>query len=142
MRLLTYSYIPSSIINPNTQKVIGTIYSPRIPIILSYNHNILKLAVECLVDSGSDTNLFPAQWGEYAGINITKGTIKKIKGIGNSEVNAYTHRVTLYVGTHPINVDVDFCDIQHVPLLGRTGFFNQFLEVKFLESQKQLVLSW
>jgi len=140
MQTLTYFYTPNSIIDPKTQKVIGTIYSPRIPIRFSYNRNIFQIPVDCLVDSGSDTNLFPAQWGQAAGVNITKGIYKKIIGIGNSGVDAYTHRVKLYVGSHQISVDVDFSFGHQMPLLGRTGFFNKFSEVKFLESLRKLEL--
>jgi hypothetical protein len=76
------------------------------------------------------------------GINLQKGIHKKIVGIGNSKMDAYTHRVKLYIGSHIFDVDVDFGIGQQVPLLGRTGFFNQFKEVTFLESQRELKLSY
>lgn len=142
MQRLTFPYIPNSIINPKTQKVTGTIFRPQIPIRLSYNRKIVPFPIDCLVDSGADVNLFPVQWGQIVGIDIMKGIYKHIIGIGNSKMEAYTHRVKLYIGSHSINVEVDFGLGQQVPLLGRNGFFSHFQEVKFLESQKKVILSW
>ncbi len=142
MPSLKFPYIPETLISPITQKAIGTIYRPKIPVRLSYNHKVVPFPVESLIDSGSDTNLFPAQWGQVAGINIKKGSFKQIVGIGNAAMHAYTHRVKLYIGTYSFNTDVDFGLTQQVPLLGRTGFFNQFSEVKFLEPEKKIILTW
>src|SRR5256885_6063442 len=108
MQSITYFYIPDSVIDPKTLQVIGTIYRPKIPIMLLYNHKIFPAAVDSLLDSGSDTNLFPVQWGQAIGINIQKGKYKKIYGIGSAGMEAYTHKVQLYVGSRKLNVDVDF----------------------------------
>lgn len=76
MQSITFYYVPNLIIDPKTQKQIGKVYRPFIPIRLSYNRKLVPFTVDCLVDSGSDTNLFPAQWGQAAGMNITNGIYK------------------------------------------------------------------
>ncbi|PIU33141.1 hypothetical protein COT04_01690 [Candidatus Shapirobacteria bacterium CG07_land_8_20_14_0_80_39_12] len=51
---------------------------PYIPIWLCYKHQFFKTKIDCLLDSGSDTNLFPAAWGKAVKIDITKGKEKWI----------------------------------------------------------------
>lgn len=99
--------------------------------------------INCLIDSGSDRNLFPAQWGEMVGIKISKGKLKKIGGIGNAEpIDAYTHTIGIIIGTHKFQTEADFSYAQTVPLVGREGFFDHFIEVTFSQKDKvtELVL--
>lgn len=120
-----------------------TMFRPVVPIFLLNSHIMAKRKIYCLIDSGSDRNLFPAQWGEMVGIKINKGKLKKIGGIGNAEpIDAYTHKVSLMIGTHMFQTEADFSYTQAVPLVGREGFFDHFAEVRFYQKDKvtELVL--
>ena len=138
---ITYYYLHRTFKDPNTKKDI-TIYYPAIPIMLSYNRTIkFKAYFDCLLDSGSDTNLFPADWGQLSGITIKKGIHKTIKGIGNAPpIEAWTHKVKFYIGSQSIDTDVDFSFEQKIPLLGRLGFFDKFNEIIFEEKLRKVTL--
>lgn len=137
---IKYRYFPFPVIDPITKRVIETIYRPIVPIRLSYNHRLSKYPFNCLVDSGSDRNLFPAVLGEQEGIKVKKGKEIGIVGIGNSVIKGYKHLVKIYLGTLGINTEVDFSYAQQVPLLGRDGFFNKFDLVKFDDKNHELTL--
>ena len=134
-----FYYRPEDYLNPKTNKL-ETIYKPVIPIRLQYGHRLVKIPVECLVDSGSDTNLFPAVWGLAAGIKIEKGEKKSIHGIGGIELIAYRHSVKLWVNSKQISTFVDFSFNQSLPLLGRIDFFKFFSEVIFNENKRYIEL--
>jgi hypothetical protein len=126
-----------------TGKIKNEIYRPLIPIRISYNHTISFYSFDCLVDSGSDKNLFPAQIGELIGIKIRKGPKRIICGIGNSNLEAFTHIVKIFINaTGKINFEttIDFSYEQQLPLLGRNGFFNHFISVNFKDAEKTLEL--
>lgn len=137
-----FNYQPRLYINPVSGKSI-TIYLPLIPIRLSYKHKFGKVAVDCLIDSGADINLFPADWGESVGINIKKGPRQMINGIGAIGVESFVHVVKIYLGSDIIFVTkANFSYSQEIPLLGRDGFFNHFKRVSFFEKEKIVELSY
>ena len=129
MSKVKYYYIPYPHYDSLTGKKIGEIYRPMIPVRLGYKHNVTKFLIDCLIDSGSDFNLFPALWGEKAGIDTKKGRYNPIRGIGNNVIEAYSHNVTLFIGTRGVETRADFSYEQQVPLLGRGGFFNLFGDI-------------
>ncbi|MDZ4227836.1 MAG: hypothetical protein U1E54_01180 [Candidatus Levybacteria bacterium] len=131
-----FYYLPDEYIDPDTKEKL-TIYKPVIPIRLQGNR-LVKIPVDCLVDSGSDTNLFPAGWGNQAGINFKKGKFKEIIGIGNVKVPAYRCNVTLWVGTRSISTFADFSFSHNIPILGRIDFFKFFPEVIFNENKRYI----
>lgn len=95
-----------------------------------------------LVDSGASVNLFPARFGEQVGINIKKGKLVKLFGIGDKVISAYRHKIKLHFGLKVFEINTDFSFEQNLPLLGRDGFFNLFQKVIFDENfhQVQLIL--
>lgn len=101
-----------------------------------------RVLVNCLLDSGADRNLFPAQWGEAVGIKIKAGKETIHYGIGNNDIKAYRHTVKLYVGTYSFETQVDFSSQQSLPLLGRTGFFSCFKQIIFNERGKVVSLEY
>lgn len=115
---------------------LGGVYRPYVRVMLCSGHNLFPHPFTCLVDSGSDSNLFPASVGELMGIKLTKGKCVTIFGIGNSKITAYRHQLKIYLGSINFQADVDFASEQPVPLLGRNGFFDHFKTVKFNEEQK------
>lgn len=135
MSKIQFYYRPEDYFDSKTNKT-GTIYKPVIPIRLQYGHRLVKIPVECLVDSGSDTNLFPADWGIAAGIKMEKGNKKLIQGIGGITLIAYRHPVKLWINSKKIETFADFSIHQSLPLLGRIDFFNYFPEVIFNERKR------
>ncbi len=141
MPRLSYIYFPDPYENPITKER-SAIYRPYILVRLCNGHKISRGLVNCLLDSGSDRNLFPAGWGESVDINIKKGKELSILGIGGIEIKAYRHKVKLYVGDYSFESEVDFSFAQNKPLLGRDGFFNQFEEIVFNQNKKLVLLGY
>ncbi len=132
MARVKFPYLPIDIIDSNN-KVISRIMRPYIPIRLSIFHSNPTNFVNALVDSGSDRNLFPKQWGDILGINFRKIKPLKIGGIGKIEIIGYSSKVNIWVNGKKYPTDADFSPEQQTPLLGRSGFFNLFSEVIFDE---------
>ena len=134
---ITFFYVPDVYLDRKTGKAIE-ILRPKIPVRLLVNHQASKILIECLLDTGSDRNLFPADWGRSLNLKIENNRKVKIVGIGNNEIVAYTHPVILYVGTHKIVTEADFSDQQNTPLLGRIGFLDRIDEVIFNEKKRSI----
>lgn len=132
---ITFYYVPEPNKDLKTGKIVE-ILRPKIPIRLSANYHISKILVDCLFDTGSDRNLFPADWGRSLGLRIEKGKPTKIGGIGGKVIIAYTHSVTLFVGVHKIVSEADFTDEQNLPLLGRIGFIDKVKEITINEKKR------
>ncbi len=135
MKDITFYYVPDVYVDNSTGKTIE-ILRPKIPIRLSVNFKISKVLIDCLFDTGSDRNLFPADWGRSLGLKIEKGKKVKIGGIGGAEIIAYTHPVELFIQGNKIVTEADFSDKQNVPLLGRIGFMDNFSETIVNERKK------
>src|SRR3989344_3152639 len=64
---------------------------PFIDVVINYKHGQM-LPTKALVDSGSDTNLFPGVFCRSLGISIKKGIKIPILGIGKRDpITAYRH---------------------------------------------------
>lgn len=140
---LVFEYFPTPTRDSETGKVFQ-IYRPFIPIQVSAD-NEKTYAFRALVDSGSDRNLLPAAFGVTIGLNIKNGIKRKIGGIGNSQILAYTWEIKLTVlGLSPATfiTFADFSYEQQIPLLGRDGFFNLFRSIEFRERRKLLELGF
>lgn len=133
MAKISFSYFVQDKLDPKTNQVIGHILRPYIPIRLSLFHGNPTNHVNALVDSGSDRNLFPIQWGQILGIPFRKIKPVHISGIGNSTVTAFPYKVNIWVNNKKYETDADFSPQQKTPLLGRSGFFNLFEEIIFEE---------
>ena len=138
-KILSYDYLRLLDKDPKTQKIIGETYAAVIPVRISYGHR-LSVPFNALVDSGASVNLFPARFGEQIGINIKKGKLVKLLGIGDKIVFAYSHKIKLLLGLKVFETYADFSFEQNLPLLGRNGFFNLFQKVIFDENFHQLSL--
>ncbi len=135
---ITFFYIPDIYQDKMTGETIE-IFRPKIPIRLSINHKVSRVLIDCLFDTGSDRNLFPADWGRSLGLKVEKGKMVKIGGIGKkNEITAYSHPVVLYVGIHKIATEADFSDEQNMPLLGRVGFMDRVDETIVNEKKRSI----
>lgn len=135
MKDVTFYYIPDVGVDNSTGKIFE-ILRPKIPVRLSVNFNLSKVLIDCLFDTGSDRNLFPADWGRSLGLKIEKGKKVNIGGIGGKEITAYTHKVTLYIQDNKIETEADFSAEQNTPLLGRIGFMDKVSEIIVNERKK------
>lgn len=135
MKDVTFYYVPDVYTDNSTGKTFE-ILRPKIPVRLSANYNTSKIFIDCLFDTGSDRNLFPADWGRSLGLKIEKGKKVKIGGIGDKELIAYTHKVTLHIQGNKIITEADFSNEQNTPLLGRIGFMDKVEEIVVNEKNK------
>lgn len=140
MARISFSYFVEDIIDSSTGLVVSKKVRPIIPIRLSLHRANPSNYVNALVDSGSDRNLFPKQWGDILGINFKKIKPVKITGIGNSNITAYSSVINIWVNNKKYETDADFSPVQQTPLLGRSGFFNLFKEVIFDENKQYLYI--
>lgn len=114
---------------------LGGVYRPYLRVMLCSGHNLFPHPFTCLIDFGSDSNLFPASVAELMKINLSKDKQITILGIGNSKIVAYRHKLKIYLGAINFFTDIDFAYEQPVPLLGRNGFFDHFKSVIFHEKE-------
>ena len=106
---------------------------PIIPILLK--HNGLEVGYHVLVDSGADICLFDANIAEKIGVDIKKGKVAEILGVGGKMSVIYMHTITIEVGGWPCTIEVGFLketELRSVEygIVGQRGFFENFV-VKF-----------
>lgn len=116
---------------------------PIIPIEIEYQDKRADYFV--LVDSGADVCLFPQELGEFLGIDIERGETRNITGIVEGQTRTmYEHPVMLKVGGWSFPSRVYFMqDLsqQGYGLVGQTGFFDLFRNVKFEKRKNVLELN-
>lgn len=139
----TFSYSPAYIIDKNNT-VIKVFDRATLKIIIGSKktHRVSSIPLECLIDSGSDMNLFPASWGESIGLKVKKGEPSPVIGIGAVQIESWLHdEIIIHIGKKiEITTSVQFSYQQQVPLLGMNGFFDKFARVIFDDEKKQLAL--
>ncbi len=129
-----FPYIPLPIRDKNNNIV--QIFKPMVVVRLCFKHKLSPYPFSCLLDSGSDMNLFPSCFAQNIGIKLEDGEEIKIRGIGDIEIKAYRHKVQLYLDKKHFETTIDFSNYQQFALLGRNGFFNHFNQVIFKEKEK------
>ncbi|OGD87068.1 hypothetical protein A2870_02845 [Candidatus Curtissbacteria bacterium RIFCSPHIGHO2_01_FULL_41_11] len=139
MASLGFSYLPRLVIDESTNNKLE-VFTPYVPIMVSFNRGNPTRLIDALVDSGSDRNLFPLQLGQMLGMNFKKIKPKIIFGIGSIRLKAYTCKINIWVNNKEYGTEADFCLEQQTLLLGRQGFFNLFKQVKFDEKGRFLYL--
>lgn len=138
MSIISFDYYALPYVN--NQKLLA-LYVPIIQVNISTHHTILAIEIKCVLDSGSDFNLFPAIVGEKLGINIMQGKKREHTGIGNNTIAAYEHTVKLFVHGYSFETKVHFSYKNKIPLLGRHSFFRFFKQVTFNEKALQVELT-
>ena len=89
----------------------------------------MEVEAEALVDSGSDRNIFDAEYAELLGIDdLSEGGIETpIMGVTGEKKIGYAHDVIIQFGKYAINTNVIFLpDMpdEHKAILGQEGFFD------------------
>lgn len=130
-KITGYSYYPLFSQDPKTDKQ-RVKYYPLIQIRISIDYGLISYPFDALIDSGSDRNLFPLYFAKFLGITF-KGRPKKIYGIGDNFIEAYTAKISIWLSKKEYKTEADFSSQQRAPLLGRDGFFNLFKSIKFNE---------
>lgn len=115
------------------KKYSNSILRPVIPIKLK--NKGLEIGYEVLVDSGADFCIFDAEIGEAVGIDIKKGKMQEVFGVGGKASIYYLHKVSIEVGGWSYDIEAGFMqnvagNVMHYGLVGQKGFFDIFV-VKF-----------
>ncbi|MEK7517963.1 MAG: hypothetical protein AAB583_05405 [Patescibacteria group bacterium] len=116
MPVIKYDYLARPHIE-NSKLVV--ICRPIIAVRLSANYKMYPTVINCLVDSGADFNLMPADIGEYLGLNIKKGKKSLHREIGDIDIVAYIHPVTIFLQGYNFKTEIHFSYVHRIPLLGR-----------------------
>ncbi len=111
----------------------GHVLRPVIPVKLRYKSQ--ETGYEVLVDSGADMCLFDAGIGEAIGIDVKKGIMKTVLGVGGKSSVYYLHKIHIDVGGWEHEIEAGFMPnvsghVMRHGLVGQTGFFEHFI-VKF-----------
>ena len=99
---------------------------------------------EALIDSGADVCLFHSEVGKAIGLDIEKGELRRLIGVGGKSALYYVHEVEIEVGGWAYRIEAGFMPdisgkiIQH-GLLGQKGFFENFV-VKFDYKKEEIEL--
>ena len=107
----------------------------------------MSLIFPSIVDSGADYCIFPANIAEDVGLDIEKGKKLPMHGIGGEEF-IYFHKLKVFVDIEDATWQFD-CPVgfsrgmspKGVGYLGRSGFFDLFKMVSFMEEDHKVVLT-
>jgi len=113
------------------------ILRPTIKITLQHQDNTINLYA--LVDSGSDYCVFPSVVGKRLGIDVKSGKKDKAVGFGGKPASIYFHIIKLIIGGYKADICAGFSDLAPSPLLGHSGFFDQF-EVRFNYQKREIFI--
>ena len=102
----------------------------------------VSLRYEVLVDSGADFCLFHAEVGEAIGLDIKKGKLDTVSGVGGKISTFYWHTIEIETGGWKQSVKVGFLPNvggRSAPygIVGQKGFFEYFT-IKFDYSKKEV----
>lgn len=101
-------------------------------------HGNQTITLDCLVDSGASSCLFSTDIASLLGIDLTTATPEEYCGIGDVVISGYTFPIKLKIKGFDkwIDVDAGFIDENEMPLLGHSGFFEQY-EITFRAYQNR-----
>jgi len=118
----------------------GQTLRPVIPIKLKNGGE--EIGYHVLVDSGADMCLFDAEIGEAIGIDIKKGQMRQVFGIGGKASIYYWHKVTIEVGGWEYKIAAGFMPggngrVAPYGVVGQLGFF-EFFKVIFDRTKEEI----
>ena len=119
-----------------------TTLRPVIEIKLKSDNNSLRY--EVLVDSGADFCIFNAEAGEALGIDVKKGKMKEVFGVGGKVSLYFLHKVQIEIMGRAYEIEAGFMPdvagrIAPYGLVGQRGFFENFV-VKFDLKKEEIEL--
>lgn len=101
---------------------------PILNVVLFYKHKRTP-AIEAVVDSGSQTCLFHANFGRLLGIDIESGVEGPLGGvIGGAMGKVYYHKIRALIAGESYEIAAGFShQLSCAGLLGQVGFFDHFI---------------
>jgi hypothetical protein len=125
--LVEYSYIDFPV-KTNSSVHHNTIISrPIIPLTILYKNRYVQY--QALLDTWADYNVFHSDIATYLGINLTKGSLIKISGIGGDTIKGYKHILVIRIGKNLVKTTIVFSKqipSNAIAVLGNQGFFDHF----------------
>lgn len=121
----------------------GQILRPVIPIKVKNKNQ--EIGYYVLIDSGADICLFNAEIGEIIGLDIKKGKIKEVFGIGGKASFYYLHKIKIEVGGWEYEINAGFMPSisgnlgMPYGVVGQSGFFEYF-KVIFDRTKEEIEL--
>lgn len=102
-----------------------------------------KISTLALVDSGASFSIFQGEIASEVGINLEKGKLVKVRGIGGT-IKGYQHILPIEVGNLKFKCKIIFSREykEDFNILGRVNFFEQFELVGFRENHKETILEF
>jgi hypothetical protein len=85
-----------------------------------------------LIDSGADFTLIPFSTGVLLGLDVKKGELFQLRGIGKGALNSYLHKLDVTVKGHTLSMTVAVASVDDIEgrslpvLFGRTDLFDYF----------------
>jgi hypothetical protein len=103
---------------------------PLLQVRLAHGHNHIDL--DCLVDSGAADCIFGTEVAEVLGIDLDRAAETQYVGIAGEGLTGRVHPVKLRVQGFSgwIEVEAGFIEVDQIPILGQSGFFDNY-EVRF-----------
>ena len=88
--------------------------------------------VDCLVDSGAVDSMFHIDFADELGIDLTSREQREYCGVDGSVMTGWIAPVRIEINgvARPLEINVAFVEGNAIPLLGQSGFFDNF-EVRF-----------
>jgi hypothetical protein len=99
---------------------------------VTLTHGRKRINIDCLVDSGASESLFSFDIAALLGIDLNEATPQEYVGIGNVVLQGYKSGVQLKLTGFDkwITFEAGFIKQNEMPLLGHSGFFENF-EITF-----------
>lgn len=99
---------------------------PILPVTLAFGSN--KCSVRCLLDSGATRSVFNFDIAVELGIDLKTARREMFQGVGNIQVEGFGSPLKLNIAgfTNWITIDAGFIDDDDMPLLGRSGIFDNY----------------
>lgn len=99
---------------------------PIIPVEIQNKRAVLTY--EALIDSGADWCAFPYELGEYLGLDVEKGELKRFQGVTGEGVG-FRHQIQVSIRSIRLNISCVFSRSLSdggYGILGQEGFFDHF----------------
>ena len=111
---------------------------PLVPVTLRARE---ELTIYALVDSGAVVSLFPEDIADAIGLDLSKGEILYLTGVGGYIKGKHVPDVEVMIGAFRLRIPVVFVPYMPIELavLGRKGFFETF-EITFREWERKLII--
>ncbi len=108
----------------------GLILYPLVNVDLRRGRKVVN--IDCLIDSGASESLFSLDLAVILGVDLARAPRQEYVGISTETVHGFKADIDLRLKGFKnwITLNVGFADLNEMPLLGHSGFFENF-EINF-----------